>query len=128
MRFLSTFVKVNGVNEIKLFLLIPVMMAVCGCAKEVEEPILLKPPGCDSAMFSYSANIRPVITANCSGPSCHSGGNDNFDYRTYEVLTNQVRTGVFEERLLLPVGDPLHMPRGRTLGTCDLFTLRVWIQ
>lgn len=77
--------------------------------------------------FSYSKDIKPVIEANCMGPTCHGGGNANYDYRTYEVLADRIRTGIFEERLLLPENDPLDMPVGTELSKCDLFTIRAWI-
>ncbi|MCX6290521.1 MAG: hypothetical protein NT126_02000 [Bacteroidetes bacterium] len=87
----------------------------------------MKPAGCDSAAFSYRKDIKPVITSNCSGRTCHSGGNANYDYRTYEVIADRIRSGYFEERLLLPSQDPLHMPSNAAMGICDLFTLRAWI-
>ena len=79
-------------------------------------------------LFSYTKDIRPVIMANCSGPDCHSGGNPNYDFRTYEVVADRIRNGQFESRLLLPVSDLRHMPQGSRLGICDLFTLRAWIR
>ncbi len=99
-----------------------------GCTKGVQQLVLTKPPGCDSVSFSYSEHIVPIIQANCSGPPCHSGGNYNYDYSTYQVIADRVRSGRFEERLLLNESDPLHMPQGASLSECDLFTLRTWIR
>jgi len=45
----------------------------------------------------------------------------------YEVIADRIRSGRFEERLLLPLSEPMHMPVGRTLDTCTLFTIRTWI-
>jgi len=103
------------------------VILITGCAKDVEKRPFTKPALCDSAEFSYSKDVRPVIAANCSGPTCHSGGNSNYDYRSYEVLEYRIRDGNFEEQLLLPQNNPLHMPEGRTMSDCDLFTLRTWI-
>ena len=108
-------------------LLVPLLFVFYGCTKDVQQSVLVKPPGCDSGSFSYANDIRPVILANCTGPVCHSGGNPNYDFRTYAVIADRVRTGRFEERLLLPENDPMHMPAGREIGECDLFTLRTWI-
>jgi hypothetical protein len=98
-----------------------------GCTKDTQPLSIAKPSGCDSGFFRYSENIEPIILANCSGPTCHSGGNFNYDYSTYAVVADRIRSGRFEERLLLPLSDPMHMPQGTSLGNCDLFALRTWI-
>lgn len=98
-----------------------------GCRKDVEKPQLSKPPGCDSAGFSYEIEIRPLIIANCSGLSCHSGGNSNNNFLEYEELSDRIRNGRLEERLLLPESDPMHMPFKRKMESCDVFVLRTWI-
>ncbi len=113
--------------EMKFFLIIVTASIFSGCTKDQQQVLLSKPAGCDSSLFSYQNNIRPLIAAICSGPTCHSGGNSNYDFSSYEVLSSRIREGTFEERLLLSVDDPRHMPPGIKLGACDLFTLRLWI-
>jgi hypothetical protein len=108
-----------------LFLLVLVLFE--SCTKSVQQGILVKPSGCDSVAFSFVNDVKPLIEQNCSGPTCHSGGNFNYDYSTYAVVADRVRSGRFEERLLLPADDPLHMPQGGSLSACDLFTIRMWI-
>ena len=111
----------------KIFFIAALILFFFSCTKDHEQVLLVKPPGCDSILFTYENNVRPLIATNCSGPTCHSGGNSNYDYSSYDVIVSRIRAGVFEERLLLPEGDPLYMPQDRELGRCDLFTLRMWI-
>jgi len=97
------------------------------CVKDVQQLILVKPAGCDSVAFSYLNDIKPIISEHCFGSTCHSGGNSNYNYSTYEVFADRIRSGRLEERLMLPKQDPMHMPQGGSLSDCDLFTLREWI-
>ncbi len=111
----------------KIFLIISAIIFFECCTKDSPQRVFTKPAGCDSVAFTYDRDIKPIILANCSGTVCHSGGNANYDYTNYVVLANRIRSGSFEERLLLPDDDPLYMPPGRELGRCDLFVLRAWI-
>jgi hypothetical protein len=112
----------------KTFIYACVISVFLGCAKDEQPEIWIrKPIGCDSTEFHYKQDIKPIITANCSGLTCHSGGNANYDYRFYAVLADRIRSGFLEDRLLLPITDFKHMPDGRPLSPCDLFTLRTWI-
>ena len=113
--------------KVHCFLFLIGSLFFASCTKSVQQTILIKPSGCDSFAFSYLEDIKPVLEQNCSGSTCHSGGNINYDYSTYEVVADRIRSGRFEERLLLPAGDPMHMPEGGSLSPCDLFTLRMWI-
>ena len=110
-----------------IVLLIAFWVMVAGCTKDTRPLIIEKPASCDSMTFSYALDIKPLIALACSGTTCHSGGNSNYDYSTYEVFADRVRTGRLEERLLLPLSDQLHMPEGGTLDPCDLFKIRTWI-
>ena len=98
-----------------------------GCAKETRTLVFVKPDGCDSVNFSYANDIQPLIATRCSGSTCHSAGNSNYDYSNYAILADRIRSGRLEERLLLPLEEPLHMPAGSNLSNCDLFKLRSWI-
>lgn len=103
------------------------LFIAASCTKDVQHLILTKPSGCDSTVFSYGGDIQPIIAAHCSGSTCHSGGNSNYDYSTYAVLADRIRSGRLEERLILPADDPLHMPMESSLDACELYQLRAWI-
>jgi hypothetical protein len=107
-----------------LFMLVVVFFE--SCTKDTVSPVVIKPAGCDSASFTYFQNVEPIIQANCS--FCHYAGSGNYDYSTYEVVADRVRSGRLEERLLLPKSDPMHMPQEGALSECDLFILRTWIR
>jgi hypothetical protein len=79
-------------------------------------------------MFSYRTDIKPIIASNCSGTDCHSGGNSNYDYSTYEVVANRIQAGTFQYRLQLPNDDPQHMPQNGTMGACNLYRVLTWIK
>jgi hypothetical protein len=111
--------------NLRCFLFSIVFIFFEGCTKDIQQLDLAKPTGCDSGSFSYSENIKPILEVNCS--PCHSGGNSNYNYSTYEVVADRIRSGRFEERLLLPQNNPMHMPEGGSLSDCDLFKLRTWI-
>src|SRR5437764_10262268 len=99
-----------------------------GCSKDSKDVVIVKPEGCDSARFSYSQDIKPIIGSNCSGSTCHSGGNNNYDFSTYAVLADRIRQGKVEYRLLLAPSDPQHMPMNGTLTDCNLYRVITWIR
>ncbi len=107
------------------FFLLPAIVFLASCTKDSSPLLLEKPPGCDSVSFSYRENIEPIILSNCV--YCHYSGSGNYDYSSYAIVADRVRSGRFEERLLLPPNNPLHMPQEAILSECDLFVLRSWI-
>jgi hypothetical protein len=111
----------------KYFFVILVLILFSGCSKDTQPLNLVKPVGCDSTIFSYNNDIKPIISAHCFGSTCHSGGNSNYDYTSYEVLADRIRSGRLEQRLLEAKDSPLYMPQGGSLDDCELFTLRTWI-
>jgi hypothetical protein len=78
--------------------------------------------------FSYKTDIKPIIASNCSGTGCHSGGNSNYDFSTYAVLSDRIRQGTVQYRLLLPADDPQHMPMNGTMNACNLYRVMTWIR
>jgi mono/diheme cytochrome c family protein len=83
--------------------------------------------GCDTAVFTYSGAILPIINNNCKG--CHSGatpsGNVNLDSYT------AVKTAAESGRLY---GSVAHlsgyspMPQGGKLSDCNITQIRKWIE
>ncbi|REJ82927.1 MAG: hypothetical protein DWQ44_02085 [Bacteroidetes bacterium] len=105
-----------------------IVSGLLSCTDESGQPELFRPDNCDSTAFSYSRDIRPIISANCSYSSCHAqGGTGSYDYNDYAVLADRIRAGRFVERLDLPVDNPLHMPEGFRMNPCELYKLKVWI-
>lgn|SRR6185436_20312694 len=105
------------------------ILVICcvSCKKDIRQMPAPERGSCDSVEFSYEHQVKKLIRSNCAGFPCHSGYNSNYNYMNYEVIADRIRSGRFEERLLLPLSEPMHMPVGRTLDTCTLFTIRTWI-
>ena len=89
--------------------------------------VVPKPEGCDSIAFQYARDIKPIIAGNCSGATCHNGGNNNYNFTTYAVLADRIRQGKMEYRLLLHPDDPQHMPMNGTMNACNLYRVITWI-
>ena len=121
----------NKLNRPYLFLILLLiiggMAGMYSCSKEEAVVSLVEPQNCDSTEISYQRDIAGIINNSCAYSPCHVPGNGNYDYTRYEVVADRVRSGRFEERLLLPEGSPLHMPQGFTLDECKLYKLRLWI-
>ena|SRR5258706_10363097 len=114
-----------------------VLMLLMSCSKDENPNTLTAPAGCDTLtlIYSYSNDIKPIIGTNCAGSTCHIEGTGNYDFTTYEVLADRIRSGKFEYRLLLPVTDAQHMPqagtpsyKGISLNPCDLYKILSWIK
>ncbi len=100
-----------------------------GCSKDATTEINVAPAGCDSMAFSYHLHIAPIIQSNCNLPDCHAtGGAGSYDYTTYAVVADRIRTGRFVDRLNLVVDDSQHMPIGIQMNPCEKYKLLTWIQ
>jgi len=114
------------------------LLLFASCSKDEIRYIPPQPPGCGDTLnlqYSYNRDIQPIIAKNCSGPTCHNGGNGNYDFTTYEVVKDRVNNGKMDYRLLLPVTDQQHMPQtgpplyqGTNLDPCDLYKILTWIK
>ncbi|MBK5284797.1 MAG: hypothetical protein JJE25_05305 [Bacteroidia bacterium] len=103
------------------------------CIKEQTSPsypIPSIPQNCDTSVINYAQIIRPLILTNCNNAaatSCHYSGTGNYDFGTYAVVADRIRSGRFTERILLPVNNPLHMPPFGEMNPCDKAKLLLWI-
>jgi hypothetical protein len=101
---------------------------LCSCAKDPQPVIPVRPPGCDSGQVSYRLQIRPIVQNNCAISGCHvAGGEGAYDYRTYTVLADRIRSGRLLQRLRLDREDPMKMPEDFDMNPCDRYTLELWI-
>jgi hypothetical protein len=86
------------------------------------------PANCDSTLFTFEKDIRPILNSYCNFRECHaSGGHGSYDFTEYSVVANRVSAGTFEYRIGLPFDDPQHMPEDIHLNDCDYFILKTWI-
>lgn len=114
----------------RLLFLVSVLLIFIACSKNKYEfnPLSGIPADCDFNQSRYNADIKPIVANNCAYNGCHGffrpTGND-FNYTTYNGLKEAA--GSIYNRINRPLNDPLHMPRGRELDSCDLYKLNVWI-
>ena len=121
----------------KYFLFIVSLFLLIGSCGKEQTPPLYPVPACflDSVYYSPQnaddvRSTEKIIRTNCgsaAGASCHAPGNGNYDFTTYQVVAERIRSGRFTERILLPVESPLHMPLGFAMDSCDLAKLVTWI-
>jgi hypothetical protein len=114
-----------------------VLLLAAGCSKEKTFPYYPS-PACIFPDIYYAPHTsddpqsaEQIIRTNCgsaAGATCHAPGNGNYDFTTYEVVAERIRSGRFTERILLPEGNPLRMPPpGASMDSCDLAKLISWI-
>ena len=110
-----------------IFLLFSILLF--SCAKEQFHQQVVRPANCDSTLFTFEKNIRPIFNSNCNFTECHStGGKGSYDFNIYEVVVGRVRAGTMDYRLDLPIDDPQHMPENFRLSLCDYFIIKTWIK
>jgi hypothetical protein len=111
-----------------LFFFLALAACIPSCTKDETGPIpLVLPSTCDSSAMSYQADIIPIMNRNCAYSGCHYPGSGNYDYTQYAVLADRIRSGRLEERIVMDPNEPLHMPQGFTMDSCELYKLRLWI-
>ena len=103
------------------------------CTKEqtspsypVPLPVTL-PATCDTSSIHYLPAVKQIIGRTCAYSGCHFPGNGNYDFTSYAVVAERIRSGRFTERILLLPDNPLHMPQGFAMDSCDLGKLMIWI-
>lgn len=112
-----------------LFTDLLLLSSLWSCTKDKQTILFVRPAGCDSSLVSYSRQIRPIILNNCAFSGCHvAGGEGAYDYRTYGVLADRIRSGRLLQRLRLDPEDPMKMPEDFEMNPCDRYTLELWIQ
>lgn len=82
--------------------------------------------GCDSAVFTYSGAVAPIMTTNCTG--CHSSTNASggINLSTYAG----VKTVALNGRLMGAINKApgyIAMPPSGTLSDCNIQQLQKWI-
>jgi hypothetical protein len=106
-----------------------ISMLVAACGKEQSPPVypVQVPAGCDVSSVKYLPTMKQIIGKNCAYSGCHFPGTGNYDFTTYEMVAERIRSGRFTERILLPVEHALHMPVGFDMDSCELAKMMTWI-
>ena len=119
----------------KQIIFISCLLLLMACSKnKFESPLC---PTANNEEVSYVNDIKPIIESNCSYSPCHSSPPMDstlvYDFTTYDGL--KVAIGSVYNRIIRPVDDPLHMPKGLPgdsvnpkMADCDIAKLKIWIQ
>lgn len=98
-----------------------ISITLSGCYFDNEEE-LYGIPTCDTTNVSFTADIQPIINANCV--SCHTaGGSAPGDFTTYVGIKSKVDNGSFNNRVLVQK----NMPPSGPLSTCEQTKIQKWI-
>lgn len=95
------------------------LILVHSCKKEGDYDNL----DCTSIAATFSANVKPIINANCLGSGCHDAGSVNGDLTTYAGVKSKVRNGTFERQVLTDKT----MPQLSALSLSDRQKLKCWL-
>ena len=95
-----------------------------GCYYDNVEDLYGTTP-CDASAVTWSADIQPMVQAQCV--SCHSGASASagLDLSTYTQVKASV--SALTGRMNKPVGDPLLMPPSGKLSSCSLAKMDAWV-
>jgi hypothetical protein len=80
-------------------------------------------PDCSKVNATYSAGIRPIISANCLSSGCHNSGSANGDFTGYAGLKAKVNNGSLDSRVIRQK----NMPPTGALSNSDLVKIKCWI-
>ncbi len=78
---------------------------------------------CSSINAKYSSNIKPIISANCDGASCHGSGSKKGDYSNYNGLKAASDNGSLSSSVLTKKS----MPPSGALSLEDRKKIKCWI-
>ncbi len=108
---------------------------LCSCSKSNEEEIDPPPPpggnpgNCDTANMKYTANIVPILQANCY--SCHgtasSSGGNGIVLEGYANLKAKADAGTLIGVITHAAGFPAMPQNGPKLSACNINKIRSWI-
>jgi len=116
---------------IKIFKqIIPTILIVVtlqSCYYDNEEDLYPNPPECDTINVSYSQDVWPIISSNCT--SCHSGGApsgnvylDNYDNIVIAADNGSLMGAIKHENGYSP------MPKGGAmLSDCNIAIIQKWV-
>ena len=95
------------------------MLLLSNCKKEEN----INNVDCSMVNSSYSANIKPIINANCISSGCHNANSTNGDFTTYNGLKAKADNGSLNNRVV----QQKNMPPSQPLSLDDLEKIKCWI-
>jgi hypothetical protein len=107
-------------------LLFALTMIGNACVKhDLEPPIIVDCTGFQTV--SFSADIQPIIGANCAIPNCHNGDN-GADKNWTDPVKFQNHASEARRRVLLPKTNGDHMPRVGVISEAQIKLIVCWAE
>lgn len=111
----------------QIILTILIVVTLQSCYYDNEEDLYPNPPECDTINVSYSQDVWPIISSNCT--SCHSGGApsgnvylDNYDNIVIAADNGSLMGAIKHENGYSP------MPKGGAmLSDCNIAIIQKWV-
>jgi len=109
--------------------LIIIVIAYTGCYYDKSELVYPQSPVCDTVNMKYSADIVPILTANCY--ICHGGtasGSSGRKFDTHALLLSYVNSGDLVKAITHTGGVtpmPFNMPK---LPECTINKIVAWVK
>lgn len=111
-----------------LFLFSTTVLLFAGCYYDKAELVYPQPATCDTVNMSYSADIVPILTANCY--VCHGGtasGSGGRKFDSHAALLNYVNSGKLKLAVNhLPGATPMPFNQPK-LPQCTVDKITAWI-
>jgi hypothetical protein len=105
------------------------VLFLSSCTKDIgKSPELSKDAGtpvCDTVTYTYNADVKTIITNNCSG--CHFAGSPDGTLTDHPHLQAKALDGSLLKSLRGQQGYAIMPPTGR-LNECDVKGIEKWVQ
>ena len=95
------------------------------CTSENTEDKYGPGSACDTAVVTFSQDIKTIIGQNCEG--CHNGNSGGLNLAGHENIQTSALAGSLMNRIERPASDPLSMPPNGPLSDCNQKKLTAWI-
>ena len=97
------------------------------CYYDNVEDLYPSPPACDTTNVSYSDEVWPVISSNCTG--CHSGGapSGNVSLENYDEIVRAANNGSLLGTIKHENGWSPMPKGGGKLPDCDIAKIESWV-
>ena len=100
-----------------------------GCKTDSAEQLYPSPIACDTSNIKYSANVQPILQANCMSQGCHINGNANggFQFDTYDNFKMTITSGKLLNAIRYTAGGSKNMPPVGKMNDCDIKKIEAWV-
>lgn len=82
---------------------------------------------CDSAVFTYSGAVSPIVTKYCVGCHQYPGASGNLDLSSFQSIQNIAKSGALINSAKGTNGYSKMPPSGTSLSDCEIKQIQKWI-